>query len=292
MRIRRTSWGLVLLALLVAGGFATACAKNPETTPAAESAGPGTGDTGQFVWHELITDDLAASRQFYRELLGWEFEHTSRLGKPYSLARVGDRYVGGIVAVDRKPSDEAISQWVSYMLVSDIEKATQAVERGGGSVLVQPVGLGTDSRAALVVDSLGAPFGLLQTPEDLSQLLEGTIPHGGFLWRDYLAQDVEAALSFYADFAGFGRERRSGNLNHYVLRQGRGGAGLLPIENAPVESNWLPYVRVEDAAALASRTKDLGGEVLLEPSPGIRNGELTIVAGPSGAALALVEWTQ
>ena len=291
MTFRRTSWAL-LLALLVAGGLASACAKNPETTPAAEPAGPATGEAGQFVWHELITDDLAASRQFYRQLLGWEFEHTSRLGKPYSLARVGDRYVGGIVGVDRKPSDEPISQWVSYMLVPDIERATRAVEQGGGSVLVAPVGLGTDSRAALVVDSQGAPFGLLQTPQDLSSILEGTIPNGGFLWRDYLAQDVEAALSFYADFAGFGREKSSGNLTHYVMRQGRGGAGLLPIEDAPVESNWLPYVRVEDAAAMASRTRGLGGEVLLEPSSAIMDGALAIVADPSGAALALVEWTQ
>jgi predicted enzyme related to lactoylglutathione lyase len=291
MIFRRTSWAL-LLALLVAGGLATACAKNPETTPAVEGAGPGVGTGGQFVWHELITDDPVASRRFYGELLGWEFQQTSRLGKPYSLALVGDRHVGGIVGVDRKPSDEPISQWVSYMLVTDIDQATGAIKRGGGRVLVEPVGLGTDSRAALVVDSQGAPLGLLQTPEDLSSALEGAVPNGGFLWRDYLALDVEAALGFYADFAGFGRERQNDNINHYLLKQGRGGAGLVPIENAPVESNWLPYVRVEDAAAMARRTKELGGEVLLAPSPEIRNGELTIVADPSGAALALVEWTQ
>lgn len=291
MTFGRTSWAVVL-ALILSAAHGSGCAKNPETTPAADSEGPGTGEIGQFVWHELVTDDPAASRQFYRELLGWEFERTSRLGKPYSLARVGDRYVGGIVGVDRRPSDENISQWVSYMLVADIERATRAVEQGGGRVLVEPVGLGTDSRAALVIDSQGAPFGLLQTPEDLSQMLEGTIPNGGFLWRDYLAEDVERALSFYADFAGFGREQQRGNPDHYVMREGRGGAGLLPIENAPVESNWLPYVRVEDAADLASRTRDLGGEVLLAPSPEVRNGELAIVADPSGAALALVEWTQ
>jgi predicted enzyme related to lactoylglutathione lyase len=117
--------------------------------------------------------------------------------------------------------------------------------------------------------------------------------------KEHLLESIEAldgqrvaALSFYANFAGFGREQQRGNLGHYVMREGRGGAGLLPIENAPVESNWLPYVRVEDAAELASRTRDLGGEVLLAPSPEVRNGELAIVADPSGAALALVEWTQ
>jgi len=57
MTFRRSSWAL-LLALLVAGGLATACAKNPETTPAVENAGLGVGTGGQFVWHELITDLL------------------------------------------------------------------------------------------------------------------------------------------------------------------------------------------------------------------------------------------
>ena len=293
MIFRRASTAL-LLALLVAGGLATACAKNPETTPATEPAGPAVGTGGQFVWHELITDDLAASRHFYGELLGWRFEQTSRLGKPYSLALVDGRHVGGIVGIDRRPSDERISQWVSYMLVSDIERATAAIERGGGRVLVGPVGLGTDSQAALVVDSQGAPLGLLQTPEDLSEALDGTVPTGGFLWRDYLAQDVEAALSFYGEFAGVQSRPAEGGLSrdHHVLKEGHGGAGILPIGSAPVESNWLPYVRVADVAALVSRTADLGGEVLLQPSPEIRDGGLAIIADPSGAAVALVEWTQ
>lgn len=293
MIFRRTSWAL-LLAVLVAGGLVTACAKNPETTPAAESTGTGVGTGGQFVWHELITDDVVASRRFYGELLGWEFEQTSRQGKPYSLALVDGRHVGGIVSVDRKPSDEPIAQWVSYMLVTDIERATGAIERGGGRVLVGPIGLGTDSHAALVVDSQGAPLGLLQTPEDLSYALDGTVPNGGFLWRDYLAQDVEAALSFYTDFAGFQSEREEGGSyrDHFVLREGHGGAGLLPIGSAPVKPNWLPYVRVDDVDALVSRTTDLGGEVLLQPSSEIRDGGLAIVADPSGAAVALVEWTQ
>jgi len=138
---------------------------------------------------------MSSSPIFYGELLGWEFEQTSRRGKPYSLALVGDRYVGGIVGVDRRPSEESIAQWVSYMLVTEIDQATGAIERGGGRVLVGPVSLGTDTWAALVVDSQGAPLGLLQTPADLSAVVEGTIPNGGFLWRDYLAQGASRAAA-------------------------------------------------------------------------------------------------
>jgi predicted enzyme related to lactoylglutathione lyase len=290
--MHRKTLRVMLPALLVAGAVGTACARNPETVPATEPAGPAVGTGGDFVWHELITDDLAASQRFYGELLGWQFESTSRQGKPYLLAHVDERYVGGLVEVEREPDDEAISQWVSYMLVTDIDRALAAIQQDGGRALVGPVNVGTATRAALVVDSQGAPLGLLQTTEDIDAVIGDTVPTGGFLWRDYLAEDVEAALSFYTAFAGYGRERESGGsaLEHYVLRRGRGGAGLVPIRSAAVESNWLPYVRVDDAAALAGRVESLGGEVLLAPRSDVRGGSLAIVADPSGAALALQKW--
>jgi len=33
---------------------------------------------GRFVWHDLVTRDVAACRKFYAALLGWEFEATTR----------------------------------------------------------------------------------------------------------------------------------------------------------------------------------------------------------------------
>jgi predicted enzyme related to lactoylglutathione lyase len=291
--IFRRCAGVVLLALLVAGGSGIGCAKNPDTTPATAAQGPAVGTGGEFVWHELITDNLASSRQFYGELLGWEFERTSRQGRPYLLATIDDRYVGGIVEVNRTPADESISQWVSYMQVENIDRALGAIGTSGGRTLVGPVLVGSGAaRAALVLDSQGAPLGLLETTEDLSEVMGDSVPAGGFLWRDYLAEDVDEALSFYGRFAGYRREleQLSDHDEHYVLLKGRGGAGLVSIESAAIESNWLPYVRVEDPGALTARVRDLGGELLLAPDSDVRGGSLAIVADPNGAVVALQKW--
>ena len=53
---------------------------------------------GKFVWHDLITDDPAAARDFYSGLLGWSFERANRpSGGSYTLILSEQgRYVGGL----------------------------------------------------------------------------------------------------------------------------------------------------------------------------------------------------
>ena len=69
-----------------------------EGRPAPAAAVPAPNDTvGRFVWHDLVTHDVAASQKFYAALLGWEFEQTTRSGHPYVIARSSGQLTGGIV---------------------------------------------------------------------------------------------------------------------------------------------------------------------------------------------------
>ena len=112
---------------------------------------------------------------------------------------------------------------------------------------------------------------------------------------EYLANDAPAAIRFYEDVFGFEsaiNETKQGVEYHVLRRDGRSRAGLfqLPQGNEKVEPNWLPYVLVDDPAALAGRVESLGGTVILAPKPEIRGGTLAIVADPTGGALALQKW--
>jgi len=84
------------LALVAAAAVvATACARRSTTAPAV--AAPGRSlKPGKFVWHDLVTESPDACRRFYGSLLGWEFDETRRLGKPYTIARIGAQKVAGI----------------------------------------------------------------------------------------------------------------------------------------------------------------------------------------------------
>jgi predicted enzyme related to lactoylglutathione lyase len=72
---------------------------------------------------------------------------------------------------------------------------------------------------------------------------------------------------------------------------GEARAGILqnPFEKA--RSAWIPYVRVDDPAALAERVPELGGRVIVAPRPEVREGTLAVVLDPSGAPVALQKWS-
>jgi predicted enzyme related to lactoylglutathione lyase len=84
-------------------------------------------------------------------------------------------------------------------------------------------------------------------------------------------------------------ETRAGQ-NYHLLKTDRPRAGLFASPWKREASAWLPYVRVEDPAAMARRVVELGGSVVLEPRADIRNGSLAIVVDPTGAAVALQKY--
>jgi predicted enzyme related to lactoylglutathione lyase len=281
---------LRVFTLVVLAGLVASCSARQASAP----TGPAADDqVGRFVWQELLTDDVQAARRFYGGLFGWQFEETKRLGEPYTLVRAGGQPVAGITAVERQKPDEPVAQWLSYLLVADVDEAAQNFKDAGGEILVAPLSLTGTARAALVTDPAGAPLGLVSSDAELPAP-PADPPMGRFFWRDYFAKDVEASLAFYRQFPGYQAQAEGeDDILHYVFRHGTGGqaiAGLIPIGDSPVRPNWLPYVRVGDPAALARRASELGGTVLLEPRSDVREGSLAIVADPNGGALALQKW--
>jgi predicted enzyme related to lactoylglutathione lyase len=244
---------------------------------------------GRFVWHDLVTNDVAAARAFYAGLLGWEFESTTRNGRPYLIARSGGEPAGGVV--QRAEGKAGPATWLSYLSVADLERAVREVTTAGGKVL-DPTPVGAYGRVAVVLDPQGAPLGLAGvtgtlTPEPAQPLLNR------FFWMEHLAKDGPAALAFYKSLAGYESSvAPEARIEYHVLKRQRSRAGLLqiPPEMEGVQPNWLPYVRVEDPTALAAKAVALGGKVLIEPRPDVRKGTLAIVADPTGAALALQKW--
>jgi len=283
MRPFRTA-GFVVAALAMA--LAAACAAQPpaNTTPTSDD------DVGRFVWQDLMTDDVDAALAFYGPLLGWRFEESTRLGKRYVLVTSNGAYVAGIADVERQNPDEPIGQWLSYISVPDLDRAVQRVAAAGGEVLVDPVQLEV-TRASIVTDPQGALLGLLELPGLLIPAAAQALDADTFIWRDYLADDVDGALAFYRDIASFdGQRTPRDDVVHYVLSRGEPRAGLFGIGDEPVKPNWIVYVRVDDPAALARQAEQLGGTVILEPRAGVWGGSVAIVADPSGAALALQQW--
>lgn len=281
----------VALGLFAASALVAACSsKSATTSPAGAASAPGY-HPGKFVWHDLITRDPASSRRFYGSLLGWEFESTTRNGKPYAVARVDGQPVAGIVVHPEPGDDPAL--WLSYLSVPDVDETVEKVTSAGGKTLYPPTDLAGAARVAVITDPQGAALGLARLkdgdPDDPSRPRRGH-----FFWMEYLAKDASQAVGFYEGLIDYEvtEDERTTTPGYFILRRdGRSRAGLFQLPTGEkVDPNWLPYVLVDDPAALAARVEGLGGKVILAPRKEIRGGTLAIVTDPTGGALALQKW--
>lgn len=292
--------GIVLIAIIVFLSLGCSTAKMPAITDAPTQATL----QGKIVWHDLITDDPEASKRFYETLFGWEFEETKiDLGWfnsiDYTLIRLNGRLIGGMVDQSQLQSKEDISQWISVMSVADVDAAAATVETAGGSVLTAPVELAERGRLTVVTDPQGALFTLLQT--NASDPLDDVDPDtGGFLWNELWTEDINAAADFYkqlADYANDDSVDQDNDLLHNRYRllrsQGKPRAGIMKMPVDELGPLWVSYLRVADAGALdaiVARVEALGGAILLDPQDREIGGRVALIAGPSGAGIALQTW--
>jgi predicted enzyme related to lactoylglutathione lyase len=245
---------------------------------------------GKFVWHDLITDDVAAARRFYGGLFGWSFESTVHPdGGDYTLIRAGDRYVGGAVELE-DPADADYSRWLGYLSVADVDRAVDLTEARGGRSIVGPRDLGEVGRAAAIRDPQGAVIGLLRSrygdPVDASRRAPGTI-----VWNELLAADDVGAADFYSALAGLQRvdQPKKGGVYRVLRAQDSDRAGIMQRPSEEIEPFWLTHFAVADVDAAVERVTGLGGAVLLAPAPDLRDGRFAVVTDPAGAILALSE---
>lgn len=111
-----------------------------------------------FVHVELNTTDLDQAKRFYQQLFDWTLQALP--GGSYLLIQVGEGTGGGMMA---HPMPGAPSAWLPYVLVDDIELATQKA-LGLGATLLKEVTPVTDMGwFSLIRDPTGAVLGLWQT---------------------------------------------------------------------------------------------------------------------------------
>jgi len=247
---------------------------------------------GKFVWHDLITDDVAAARRFYGGLFGWSFEDSQRPGGgAYTLIKSRGNYIGGMLQLGDPGDGRDYTRWLGYLSVADVDAAANQVQAAGGSVLAAPHELGRIARAAAVEDPQGAVVGLVRShvgdPHDAIAAGPGRV-----VWDELLAADDSAAGAFYGSLAGYQVETVQRRGGHYTLlnADGRQRAGILQRPNDGIEPQWLTYFAVEDPVAASTQAAALGGKILLAPSADLREGSMALVEDPNGAVLALQKW--
>jgi uncharacterized protein len=121
------------------------------------------GDTGSMCWVELQAREETKSQKFYTSLFGWTAEKMS-MGGPidYIVFKNGDISVAGMMPNPAGAEDNVPQNWLGYFTVADCDGTTDKAKASGGQVFVSPQSVPMIGRFAVLADTQGAAFGILQ----------------------------------------------------------------------------------------------------------------------------------
>jgi predicted enzyme related to lactoylglutathione lyase len=119
-------------------------------------------------------------------------------------------------------------------------------------------------------------------------------PFGLFAWIDVSVPDLDAGVRFYEQVFGWEARATDGGGPYRLFRkEGKVAAGLGEFSaeevDAGVPASWSAYVLTGDVGEVADRTKDLGGRVVVPPTPIPDTGRFAFIEDPTGATLGFWE---
>jgi uncharacterized protein len=115
---------------------------------------------GAFSWAELATTDVEGAKQFYTALFGWTTELAPVEGMSYTLAKVGQERVAGIMS-NHCSGGEITPHWGIYITVDDVDATARKAESLGGKVLMPPTDIPKVGRFSALMDPQGVMFSVI-----------------------------------------------------------------------------------------------------------------------------------
>jgi predicted enzyme related to lactoylglutathione lyase len=248
--------------------------------------------TGYFVWHDLMSTDAEKALSFYQGLLGWSTDVQDMGTGPYTMVKVGDKHVGGIVPLDA--SHGLPSHWISYISVDDLDASCKRIGELGGKVLQEPFTVPGVGRMVVAADPGGAYFSPFEdeNPDYQPELPQGVQPGGAVAWHELTASNPEGAIAFYTALLGWGRaDWDMGDYTYHGMTIGEvpvAGIFQRPAD-VPVDAWTIYFEAPGDMDSTLARVRELGGTVLREKFHVEGTGDIGVAADPTGAVFGLLK---
>ena len=110
---------------------------------------------GAFSWFELMTTDPEGAKEFYSKLFGWKTEEMQMEEMKYTVVKVGDEGVGGIMPIPPQ-AEGTPPNWGSYVTVDDVDATARKAEELGAKILVPLTDIPNVGRFFVLQDPQGA----------------------------------------------------------------------------------------------------------------------------------------
>lgn len=114
-------------------------------------------EANTLCWNELMTTDVAAARDFYKNLFGWSLKPSPQ----YTEINNGPVPIGGMMQMTGDMQGIP-SNWSPYFAVDDCDAMTDKAKSLGGQVYVPPTDIPNVGRFSVIADPQGASFNLIK----------------------------------------------------------------------------------------------------------------------------------
>lgn len=120
---------------------------------------------GAFSWFELMTTDVDGAKKFYSNLFGWDTEEMPMGDMNYTIVKVGEEGLGGIMSTPPQ-AEGPPPNWGVYVTVNDVDATAGKAEELGGKILVPPTDIPTVGRFCVLQDPQGAVISAITYAEN------------------------------------------------------------------------------------------------------------------------------
>jgi predicted enzyme related to lactoylglutathione lyase len=236
---------------------------------------------GGVLSADIAVPEHERELKFYSKILTtgsdplWRDDLTNNRGKP----------VIGLGA--RSPEYEALPlQWMPHFQVLDVGASAARALELGGSELMHGRSDDGQSQWAVLVDPMGAAFGVIPVVGDESEAPDQSESVGRISWLTLVASDVASTCEFYeqvvgwstasADFeGGFEMRRPDGVSSAEICHAGGNNEGIPPV--------WILSLPVDDFEESLRLVREGGGEII----KGSTDAGHAVVRDPVGVCIAL-----
>lgn len=118
---------------------------------------------GEFCWNELATPNVKAAKEFYGELLGWQFTDHDMGECTYTMIQQKDQTFGGIWHIPNEKQAEIPPHWMGYILVDNLEQTLEKAVQLGATIKLPITPVSNMGRFIVVMDPTGAHIAFWQS---------------------------------------------------------------------------------------------------------------------------------
>jgi predicted enzyme related to lactoylglutathione lyase len=126
-------------------------------------------EPGEWIWSSLITSNPDADAAFYQSLFEYEVFDLPAAEGARHLMLASDNYARASANTLPANKPDTHPHWLNYVRVENMDRAAAKLVELGGRILVEPRVDRHGGKIAVVVDPLGASFGLLEWPDTESK---------------------------------------------------------------------------------------------------------------------------